>query len=90
MKGYYLAVSVTQDRNHNIFEPDQAKDYDPGNYAFVIRCTGSDNLKALLDTIGGLRAANICQSKKAASELVTAWNEAYKRNGSYLYDSPTF
>lgn len=90
MKGYYLAVSVTQDRYESIFTPDPTKEPSPGLYAYIIRCTGSDNLKAVLDRIGGLRAVNICQSKKAAAELVTAWNEAYKRNGAYLYDSPTF
>ncbi len=34
--------------------------------------------------------ATACSTKKEAAELVTAWNDAYKANGEYLFDSPAF
>ena len=61
-----------------------------GNYAYMIKFTSSDNLKSVLDRIGGLKAANMCVTKKEAKELVETWNEAFKQNGTYAFSNPTF
>ena len=29
--------------------------------------------------------ANICSTKKRAREIADAWNEGYKKNGTYLF-----
>lgn len=58
-----------------------------GNYAYMVKFTSSDNLKSVLDRIGGLKAANICATRKEAKELVEIWNEAYKQNGTYAFSN---
>lgn len=64
-----------------------------GNYypeesyvAFAVSTSGYNNLVSLLDSIGGLVTANVCNSRKEAEEIARAWNETYKNNGTYFYD----
>lgn len=59
-------------------------------YAYMVKFTSSDNLKSVLDRIGGLQAANVCATKKEAKELVKAWNEGFEQNGVYAFDNPAF
>ena len=54
-------------------------------YAFAFRVSEYDNLKCRLAGIQNLYAANIMPSKKAAQEVVTAWNNAHKANGNYMF-----
>ena len=90
MSKIYMAVTVKQDRNESIFEPNTNKEYNPGYYSYVVPCKAGDNLKFTLDCIGGLQVAHLCSTKKEAAELAEAWNAGYKANGTYLFDSPTF
>lgn len=53
--------------------------------AFAVSVSGSDNLVCVLDRIGGLVSANVCNSRKEAEEIARAWNETYKKNGTYFY-----
>lgn len=69
----WIAVSITENGK---------------NYAYAVSVSGSDNLVSVLSRIKGLVFANICESKKAASWVVTHWNTCYKVNGSYLFDGP--
>ena len=78
MKNFYMAVIV---KIESIFT-----DNIDGYYAYMIKFTSSDNLKSVLDRIGGLQVANVCATKREAQELVKAWNEAYKQNGTYAFD----
>ena len=82
MKNFYMAVSVVV---KSVFI-----DYPDGNYAYMVKFTSSDNVKSVLDRIGGLKAANMCATRKEAKELVETWNEAYKQNGTYAFSNPTF
>lgn len=90
MKNFYIAVTVKQDRNESIFHPDESRPCDPGYYSYMFRCSECDNLKSKLDRIGGLQAANICPTRKAARDMVEMWNDTYRANGSYLFDNPSF
>lgn len=54
-------------------------------YAFALRVSENDNLKCRLAGIQNLYAANIMPSKKAADEVVAAWNDAHKANGNYMF-----
>ena len=82
MKNFYMAVSVWIE---------SALTDDPGgNYAYMVKFTSSDNVKSVLDRIGGLKAANMCATRKEAKELVDVWNEAFKQNRTYAYSDPTF
>ena len=82
MKNFYMAVSVVVEST--------LTDGAGGNYAYMVKFTSSDNLKSVLDRIGGLRAANLCATKKEAKELVETWNEAFKQNRTYAFDNPAF
>lgn len=82
MKNFYMAVSVVVESTFT--------DEPGGNCAYMVKFTSSDNLKSVLDRIGGLRAANMCATKKEAKELVDVWNEAFRQNGTYAYSDPTF
>lgn len=79
MKNFYMAASV-------VVESTLTED-SGGNYAYMVKFTSSDNLKSVLDRIGGLKAANICATRKEAKELVEIWNEAYKQNGTYAFSN---
>ena len=64
-----------------------------GNYypeesyvAFAVSTSGCNDLVSFLDSIGGLVTANVCNSRKEAEEIARAWNETYKKNGTYFYD----
>lgn len=78
MKNFYMAVSVVVESTFT--------DYPGSNYAYTVKFTSSDNVKSILDRIGGLKAANMCATKKEAKELVETWNEAYKQNGTYAFN----
>lgn len=58
-------------------------------YAYVIPFTTSDNVLNKL-AVNGILHANIYTTKKAAGEVVTAWNNSYKANKTYMFDSPNF
>lgn len=90
MANFYIAVTVEQDKNENSFEGRTAPEYNPGYYAYVVKCTDSDNLKTVLTMICGLVHANIFPTKKKAAEAVKLWNDSYKANGTYLFSSPAF
>lgn len=79
MKNFYMAVSVVVESTFT--------DEPGGNYAYMVKFTSSDNLKSVLDRIGGLKAANMCTTKKEAKELVETWNEAYKQNETHAFSS---
>ena len=85
MKRFYIAVTIKQDRNERTFSERTNPNYDPGYCAFVVSCTDQDNLKSVLDRIGGLQYANIFPTKKAAEEVARCWNDGYKANGTYFF-----
>lgn len=86
MANFYIAVTVKQDRNETTFTERTNPEYNPGYYAFVVRCSENDNLLHKLDCIGGLVHANICPTKKRAAEVVQHWNDCYRKNGTYFFD----
>ena len=85
MKRFFIAVTVQQDKNESIFTPLEHEPK-PGYYAYIIPVTESDNIKSVLERVGGLLHANIYHTKKKAAEVVQVWNAAYKANGTYLFD----
>ena len=74
MKKHYLAITIRENEKY---------------YSYVLPVPESDNLIAALK-IKNIYNAMICSSKKSASEIVNTWNETYKQNGSYLFDTPLF
>lgn len=73
-KNTYIVVSIQEDGK---------------NYAYVIKHHNSNNLTSALK-IKGIKAANICDTKKEAEKTATYWNECYKKNGTYMFDEPQF
>lgn len=74
-KSHWLAITITENGKH---------------YSYVWKVPGSNNLWAFLKDIPNISSANICDTKKAAKELVTFWNDSYRQNGTCLYDTPAF
>lgn len=70
MKNFWIAADVKENGKY---------------YAFAFKVSENINLKSRLDGIQNLFAANIMPSKKAAFEVVTAWNNAHKANGNYMF-----
>lgn len=70
----YIACSVTVNDSHA-----------NGKYAYSVRLGENDNVCAVLSRVHGLDYANVFQTKKKAAEIVTAWNDAYKANGTYAF-----
>lgn len=59
------------------------------SYAYVRKMRACENLVSILN-ISGIRSANVCDTKKRACEIATAWNATYKENGTYMFDYPLF
>lgn len=70
MKNFWIAADVEENGK---------------GYAFAFRVSENVNLKSRLAGIQSLYAANIMPSKKAAFEVVAAWNDAHKANGNYMF-----
>lgn len=85
----YIAVTVEQNRAESIFGP-ASETYAPGFYSYVLMVSESDNLLSRLSSIGGLKQASVCTTKKKASEIAECWNACHKANGQYLFDCPAF
>ena len=86
MSKIYMAVTVCQDRNHRTFTDRPSEEYAPGYYSYVVSANRGDNLKFCLDCIGGLQAAQLCQTKKEAAQLADFLNDCYKCNGTYFFE----
>lgn len=74
MKKYYIAITIKENEKY---------------YSYVLPVYESDNLLSKLK-IKNIYNAMICSTKKHAGEIITAWNETYKNNESYLFDTPNF
>lgn len=55
-------------------------------YAYTIPVTESNNVLSVLAAHKNLIAANVCETKRRAVELVTAWNNTAKQNGRFMFD----
>ncbi len=58
-------------------------------YSYVVKATEGDNLLSVF-RIPGIVSANIFSTKKEAEETARFWNECYKKNGTFLFSSPSF
>jgi len=73
--------------NKNIYIAVQIKENEK-NYAYVVKTTDNTSLLSVLD-IKGIVTANIW-NKTEAYRVANMWNEIYKQNGTYMFDSPSF
>ena len=74
MKRNFIAITVEENQRF---------------YAYVIPVSSNDNLLSKLE-LKGILHANIYETKKRAEEVVKSWNEAYFKNGTYLFDEIKF
>ena len=70
MKSFWIAADVEENGK---------------GYAFAFKVSENDNLKYRLADIQNLYSAYIMPSKKAASKVVTVWNDAHKACGNYMF-----
>ena len=73
-KNSYIVVTVSENGKY---------------YAYMIKHNNSNNLLNIAN-IKGILHANICDTKKEAERIVEQWNESYKQNGTYMFDTPNF
>jgi predicted ATPase len=74
MKIFYIAVQIKENEKY---------------YAYALKVSNMDNLLSKLE-IKGVVSANFLGTKKHTEEVVKSWNDAYKANGTYLFDTPSF
>lgn len=89
MKRIYLAIQVDCTMQNDY----SGKPHNGGKeayYAYVLSIGPGEEVTGRLDHIGGLKVAHLCESRKQATETVTARNEAFRRNGTYAFDTPLF
>ena len=70
----YIAITVSENKKY---------------YSYMIKHNNSNNLLNVAK-IKGILSANICDTKKEAERIVEQWNESYKQNGTYMFDTPQF
>ena len=73
---FYLAITI---------EPIKEK-----YFSYVLKVSDSINLASELNGINHLRDATLMPTKKRANEVVNCWNEAYKKNGTFLLDDEEY
>ena len=73
-KNNYIAIQVCENGKY---------------YAYVLKVRQSDNLKQILNK-RTLYSANICATKIEAETITRYWNECFKSNGTYMFDTPQF
>jgi hypothetical protein len=71
IKYFYVAVTVCESGKY---------------YSYAVKVTQSDNVLSKL-AIKNIVTANICPTKKYAVDLVRKWNECYRTNGTYMFDT---
>lgn len=75
MKNIYIAAQV---KKENKF------------YAYIIPVRIGSNLEDQLQFHPDTPIKHLCETRKQAAELVKDWNETFKRNHTYLFDTTTF
>ena len=73
MKKHYIAVTIEENGKF---------------YSYVLPVSGNVNLIAAFK-INGIINATICSTRERAADIVKAWNDTHKRNGSFLFDTAT-
>lgn len=74
MKNFYIAVQIKENDKW---------------YAYTVKVESYDNLLSKLK-IPNIITANICQSKKEAESWVQCWNDTWKADNRYMFDSVCF
>lgn len=75
MKNFYLACVTEENGKY---------------YAHAAKVSQNTNILSALARIPNLKTTNICNTKKQAEGIVAFWNNCYKQNGTYLFDTPKF
>ena len=70
MKYFYIVMAINENGKQ---------------YAYVLRHNQSNNLIGVTEQKNA-EFAYLCQSKKEAERIASAWVESYKKNGTYMFD----
>ena len=54
-------------------------------YSWAHQVPCGDDLKSFFGMVAHLQTATAFPTRKAACEAVAAWNEAYRRNGTFMF-----
>jgi len=62
-----------------------------GKYlAYTLPIKVGQNIKSIWGSQKNAIIFHLCESRKQADDLVIAWNQAYKNNGTYYFDFPIY
>lgn len=74
MKNSYIAISIKENNK---------------NYAYIFKHNHCNNLLNILQ-INNIEFALLCKTKKEAEKIVNNWNQTFKNNKTYMFDTPSF
>ena len=74
MKNKYFVISIKENQK---------------NYAYVIKTNKNDNILCKIN-VKNANFVLLADTKKEAYKIAENWNQSFKNNGSYLFDTPTF
>ena len=57
------------------------------NYAHAQKVSGKLNLLSVLQAFKNASVVHQCKTLKSACELAGFWNECYKKNNTYMFDT---
>ena len=60
------------------------------NYAYAQKIAASNNLLSIFLGVKGIKTVNACKTFTEAKKIAAFWNNCYKENKTYLFDSPIF
>ena len=74
MKNRYFVVSIKENEK---------------NYAYVIKTNKNDNILYKIN-VKNASFVLLADTKKEAYKIAENWNQSYKDNGSYMFNTPGF
>lgn len=72
IKKYWVALQIRKNEKYD---------------AFILPVTECDNIYSKLTNIVGLVSANIYDTEKAATQVVRAWVDGFRKAGVYEWDT---
>lgn len=90
MSKIYMAVTVCQDKNETTLPREHTRNAAPVITLMFCHARPGKTSNLRLIASADWQSPTFAAPKKRRRSLVTAWNDAYKANGEYLFDSPAF
>lgn len=60
------------------------------HYAHAFRLRQNQNIASFVHDYPNITHMNACPTMKYAKEIAQAWNESFKKNGTYMFDDENY